>query len=64
MKPDWRDVPSWVNYMAMHRDNNWSLFEFEPSFLHVSGRWTSGMRGRVEHLGGEDGWLDTLEERP
>ncbi|MCE5317856.1 MAG: hypothetical protein LLG04_10950 [Parachlamydia sp.] len=60
MKPDWKDAPSWANYLAQDEVGLWFWYEEEPNLGRIS--WSiSGGRHCVVRYGD---WRDSLEERP
>jgi hypothetical protein len=70
MKPDWKDAPSWANYVAMDADGEWWWFEREPPMGNRVWRSperepTMGNRmWRSERYGTTGDWRTTLESRP
>lgn len=66
-KPDWKDAPEYANWLAQDQDGSWWWYEKLPDPLKGSdgdGVWRFG--GRCEKVGVEpnEGWRETLEQRP
>jgi hypothetical protein len=66
MKPDWRDAPSWANYLAMDQNKQWIWFEKEPT--PAFGGWTFGDDNQHEYVFKKTEkrklWYDSLEQKP
>lgn len=62
MKPDWKDAPSWANWLARDKDGNWFWYESTPEV--IAQIWHSRY-GRVEVAARKETlWTETLEGRP
>lgn len=63
MKPDWKDLPSWVNWIAMDCDGEWWIYRREPSLTGTI--WSSKERCESStKCESNDGWDISLERRP
>jgi hypothetical protein len=60
MKPDWKDAPSWANYLAQDEDSEWWWFENKPDEGHAAWWPCEGESCRAS----VGDWRDSLEERP
>ena len=63
MKPDWKDAPEWVKYLAMDEDGTWYWYGKEP-IAHYN-CWAvpneiNSMQADID----TSNWRDTLEQRP
>ena len=61
MKPDWKDAPEWVNYLAMDSDGEWFWYECSPRSGPMS--WIVS-EGDHTYAGTEPYWRGTKEARP
>ncbi len=65
-KPDWKDVPNWVTYMAQDQNGKWWGYNNEPH--DGEKRWdcdTDNYRLiKIRFTGVYQSWRKTLEERP
>lgn len=75
MKPNWKDLPAWANFLALDGDGYWCWFEHEPEFSFKDNAWFCGegipsdSRYNTSDSTDESGidWdfaFDSLEERP
>jgi hypothetical protein len=39
MKPDWKDAPSWANWLVKYPIYGWAWFEYEPQ--QIGSMWYS-----------------------
>ena len=62
MKIDWSTAPSWANYAAMDKDQEWYWYEFEPTSCK-DGTW-SNLRNAGHVTGIYVNWETSLQERP
>ena len=62
-KPDWRDAPSWANYLAQDRDGRWFWYESKPE-IAMDYKWDSDEDHTVAYLSENPDWEETLESRP
>ncbi len=60
MKPNWKDAPSWANYLSMDMDGDWYWYENKPSAGNID--WLSDGGLSVPFSSIE--WSETLESRP
>lgn len=61
MKPDWKDAPSWANWMAMDEDGQWFWFENKP--VRDDGCWWQ--IGKYESACVYSyAWKESVEARP
>lgn len=64
-KPDWKDAPSWANYLAQDDTGEWWFYESKPTHSDL-GAFDSSIGIAEEFSTGIvfGDWSDTLEERP
>lgn len=62
MKPNWKDAPSWANYLAMDEDGTWCWFNNEPRIGVLNINWVAN--GRTRPIRKYLCWRQTLEQRP
>lgn len=60
MKPEWKELPEWANYLARDADGEWRAFENEPIVDEAAGihRPNNGRHVPVKH------WKVSKERRP
>lgn len=63
MKPNWKDAPEWVSYLAMDEDGRWWWYENSPTRNKSVWRKESG-RTELAKSNHFIDWFETLEERP
>lgn len=64
MKPDWKDAPSWANWLAQDVDCKWCWFEYEPEPDELGQRWLD-VEGSWEYVKTlNHRWQDTIENKP
>lgn len=62
IKPDWRDAPSWANYLARDKDGRWFWFESEPEREECG--FSASYGGKTELAEPvEIRWRQTLEKK-
>lgn len=61
MKPNWKDAPSWSNFVAQDENGDWWWYEYEP--IIEDGNWDRS-EGRYTKAFSSGGWKESLEARP
>lgn len=62
MKPEWKDAPSWANYLVIDQDGLWYWFENKPEPEEYEWRSDGGkVKGACYPY---PDWDKTLEQRP
>ena len=64
-KYDWRNIPDWVQYVAVDKDGEMFGYEKDPQY-HLQGIWgkTNGRYCLLKDFTPCENWKDSLEERP
>jgi len=60
MKPDWKDAPSWAQWLAQDQSGAWYWYETEPYAGTSTWNYSQGRADWVD----TPGWNETLEKRP
>lgn len=60
MKPDWKESPSWANYVAMDSNGQWYWYELEPTLKNKIWREDHGL---IQSASAGTSWEDSLESR-
>lgn len=73
-KPDWKDCPDWVKFIAQDEDGEWFWWEAEPTVTEDAYDWWMPSRSAIADDSsrsesasiGEfnESWKETLEARP
>jgi hypothetical protein len=63
MKPDWKDAPTWANWLAMDADGDLYWYEKRPARSIPREKWIRD-GGQMVLAGEITPWDETLEQRP
>ncbi len=62
MKPDWKDAPSWANYLAQDEDGDWYWYEKEPR--QSCSYWVAQKCTEIQYVStANTDWRETLENK-
>lgn len=64
-KPNWKDAPSWANYLAQDDEGDWYWFENRPEATPFGWSYNPNFpAGRIRKSTEQSDWQDTVETRP
>jgi hypothetical protein len=64
-KPQWADLPGWVNWIAMDFDGLWCAYAEEPLSSEAGYWYSPALAGDIDEVKGSgEWWFNSLEARP